>query len=246
MFRRNLTSRTLFISLIAALGFGCAPGNPGMVVAGVAAPDDQGAYEFNNPTIGTAIFDVGFPNNTYVAVLKVTNQLLNLSNNGTSGVPTADPNVIQPYEAEIELRDTAGAPFALGALPNPFRVPVGGQLIESSDGTQPGQGLAAVEVIPAVYADAFLGSAGTTVVASITLIGRTAGDAEVVALEYIWPIQICSGCLQSCQLDTEGVPICSPSPTPGQDLVETSCDGLGIMIPGSDPPAFYSCFGNIP
>lgn len=242
MFR---TTRTLIVTLLAALTFGCAPGNPGMVVAGVIAPDDQGAYAVGNATIASGTYDTLFPGRPYTAVLRVLNQLINLPNSGTSGVPTADTNVIQPYEAEIELRDTAGNPLALGDLPNPFRVPVGGQLIASSDGTTAGEGLASVELIPLVYRDALVGSNGVTVVASITLIGRTAGDSIVEAPEYIWPVLICEGCLQRCQFDAEMVPICSPSPTPGQDFLETSCDGMGIPVPGADPPAVYECFGNI-
>ncbi|MCZ7678933.1 MAG: hypothetical protein M5U28_09340 [Sandaracinaceae bacterium] len=53
--------------------------------------------------------------------------------------------------------------------------------------------------------------------------------------EFEWPIFICNGCLYACQLDEEGIPLCVPSCTPGQDTVTTT--------PGAcmDPPVFGNC-----
>lgn len=233
MFRR--TSR--LIPLVLALA-GCAPGNSGLIVGNVIAPDDQKVYAVGNDALTSGVLDVnayfdGYLNAGYQMHVRMLNQLVDLGNNGTSGVPMANPNLISVQQAEVELQDVGGAPLALG-LPNPFTVPAGGVVVPSSDGTTPGEAIAAFEVIPLVYRDALLGSGGTTVVASVQAIGQTAGGAEVVAPPFTFPIQICDGCLLRCSVNDDGTPVCQESLTPGQDYVQYDCggvpDGMGGMF----------------
>lgn len=210
--------RTLLFCALAALG-GCAPGDPGLIVARVLAPNQTCAYDVANLSISSGVLDVLPAGTRYFAVVVVYNQLLNLSQSGSSGPPMADPNVMNIQEARIELQDMGGNTIDFVDLPNPFTVPATG-FIPSSDGMEAGQGLGFIEVVPVVYADALASVAiDSTIVASIRAVGVTAGGASVVSSEFVWPIRICSGCLFTCE-PTEDTPggRCAPSCTPGQDL----------------------------
>lgn len=208
---------------------GCAPGNPGLFISNVVAPNDQCLYDTSNATFFRGFFDTAIENNSYEAVLVFNNQLLNLAQSGGSGFPVmADPNVINVHSLEIELRDGGGAALAITAPA--FTVPVGGTAIPSGDGMTVGAGLGAVTLIPRGYAGELAGIAGTngSIVVSMRAIGQTLGGAEVVSSEFYFPIHFCSGCLLTCLRDSDGEEICRPSCTPGQDSVHVACDATCV------------------
>lgn len=226
--------------LCAVLVAGCAPGDPGLLIGGALSPSDTCLYDTSGVQLLSGVLDVG-PAFTdppqpvrYLLQPLYFNQLLNLGQSGTSGPPRADPNLIYIQQAEVELRDFNGTPLATGEFPNPYRVPATG-IVASSDGTTAGQGIGSIEIIPPFYGSFVAGAVGSQIIAAVRAIGRTAGDAEVVSPEFEWPIFICNGCLYACQLDEEGIPLCVPSCTPGQDTVTTT--------PGAcmDPPVFGNC-----
>jgi hypothetical protein len=146
--------------------------------------------------------------------------------------------VVNVVRAEVELRDVNGAPFLLGALPNPFTVPATG-FIPSSDGTSAGVGLGDVEVVPPAYGEELRAIGTGTIVAAVRVLGVTAGGADVESSEFIWPIDICTGCLFACVRDEEGRAQCTPSCRPGQDTVTVTpaaCDSPDLVtscVPGA-------------
>lgn len=219
-----MARRTLWwFPLSAALVLGCAPGNPGLVVMNVVAPNDQCNYDVSNPMLATGTYDLesGAP---YVAYLRFGNQLINLGESGTSGPPRADPNVVVVQEIEVELRDAGGNLVSVGGLPNPVTLPAGGGAIPSSDGTTFGEGIGAAELIPAAYGAALAGSAdGTIIIVGVRAVGRTLGDAELVSNEFAYPVRLCTGCLlPACPVGAETQP-CAPACLPGQDQVDLRC-----------------------
>ncbi len=221
--------RALFVAALVALS-GCAPGNPGLVVGNVIAPDDSCTYTTNGSARTIGYLDVSVPGNSYEAEFRYLNQLISLAQSGVSGFPVmADPNVMHVEALEIEIRDIGNAPLAFGG-PNPFTVPAGSVAIASGDGMQAGEGLGGAQIVPAAYVAELGALAGTDamIVVAVKAIGRTAGGAEVVSDEFIYPIQLCSGCLLACLMDDEGMPICLPSCTPGQDEVHVACDASCI------------------
>lgn len=216
---------------------GCAPGNPGMVIGGVLKPNDECIYETSNVRLLNGVLDVlpaehGQPVTYWIRAV-LFNQLLNLGQSGMDGPPMADPNVVTVVEAEVELRDINGVPLALGALPNPYRVPATG-FVPSSDGTSAGSGIGSAQIIPAIYGSALAGLGDATIVAAVQMIGRTAGDAEVITPALEWTIELCRGCLWAC-VTVDGEELCDPSCTPGQDEV--------VISPGvcREPPIFANC-----
>jgi len=218
--------RTLLGVIFMMLG-GCAPGNPGLVIGNVIDIDDQCTFSSNSPARLSGVFDVGVPGNSYEAALRFGNQLVNLSQSGTAGIPImADPNVIQVQTVEVELRDIGGNPLALPGLPNPFAIPAGSVAVPSGDGETAGESLGLVQIIPSAYAAELASVAGTDaqIVVAIVAVGTTLGGAEVVSYEFIYPIQLCSGCLTACLMDEEGMNICRPSCSPGQDTLHLACD----------------------
>lgn len=217
--------RAIFVAALVALS-GCAPGNPGLIVGNVIAPDDSCTYTTNGLARTIGYLDVLAARNGYFAEFRYLNQLISLAQSGVSGFPVmADPNVIQVEALEIEIRDIGNVPLAFGG-PNPFTVPAGSVAIASGDGMQAGEGLGGALIVPPAYVAELGTLAGTDamIVVAVKAIGRTAGGAEVVSDEFIYPIQLCSGCLVACLMDDEGMPICLPSCTPGQDEVHVACD----------------------
>jgi len=218
--------RSIF-PLILTLLAGCAPGNPGLVIGNVIDPDDQCIIASAGAARTSGVLDVGIPGNRYDAAFRYINQLVNLSQTGTSGIPImADPNSIHVQSVEVELRDIGNVPLALAGLPNPFTIPAGSIVVPSGDGMSGGESLGSAQIIPAAYVGELAAVAGTDgqVVVAVTAIGTTLGGAEVVSNPFIFPIQLCSGCLTACLMDAEGMPICSPTCRPGQDTLHIACD----------------------
>jgi hypothetical protein len=221
MFRRTLWTLTL-----SALLFGCAPGNPGLLIMNVVAPDETCTYAVGNPQYLGGTLDVGSLRPTvttsgYIATFRFGNQLLNLSRTGSAGPPMADPNVMQIQRFEVTLQDVGGAPLPL--LQNPYTVYAGGGLIPSSDGGSAGEGIGGAEIIPATYIPDLAALAGTDsadIVVNVQAIGVTAGGAEVISNPFFYPIHLCAGCLvPGCVRDADMAAVCSPACIPGQDDV---------------------------
>lgn len=201
----------------------CAPGSPSMFIEGALAPDAQCGYLVSNPFLPGGTLDTSATTITYTLVPELGNQVLDISSEGSTDPPLADPSTILLRAADVELQDVTGAPLALGALPNPYQVPATGS-VRSSDGASIGKGLGALEVIPPNYGAQLAGLDNVTVVAVIQAVGRTLGDAEVTAPAFYYPIKLCNGCLLlGCITDSTGMPVCRPACLPGQDTQHATC-----------------------
>lgn len=217
--------RTLLLASMALLA-GCAPGDPGLVIQNVVAPNEQCMYDVGNAMTSHGTYDLA-GGGGYFATLRLGNQLIDLGNNGTTGTPRANPNVIMVQEFEVEITDTASSTLELGGLPNPYTVPAGGGVVPSSDGNSAGEALGTVTLIPPVYGDS-LGEG--EIVVRMRAVGTTVGGAEVVSSEFVFPITVCNGCLFDCRFDDEGEPVCAPSCTPGQDSMHVTPELCGGMF----------------
>ena len=226
-----MRARHLVPVVLLALA-GCAPGNPGLVIANVIAPDDQCIYSAMNAYIAVGKLDVSAPSEFttpgayegYFVSLALSNQMISLANTGAAGFPIqAEPNQVTVDSVEVELRDIGGNPLALGDLPNPYLLPAGSSLVPPGDGMSPGIGQVGFFAIPPAYVGV-LGESGTIIV-SMRAIGASAGGAELVTAEYNFPLDLCNGCLiLGCLRDSEGEPVCRPACFPGQDRAHISCD----------------------
>lgn len=219
--------------LLALAGLtSCAPGNPGLVVLNVVSPNGQCVYDVGNAFLGSGVLDVSGPDRGvlagYRAGFRVGNQLINLSEPGTTGPPMGDPNVMTVGSMEVELQDVAGNPLDLGDLPNPFTIPASGAALPSSDGSVVSEGIAIAEIVPLIYVNALRGAANSTILAEVQAVGRTVGGAEVVSLPYSFPITLCLDCLFGCAQDEDEASICQATCNPGQDGVQTTCEDIRL------------------
>jgi hypothetical protein len=221
------------ILLVALVG--CAPGDPGVFVTAVTAPNDQCLYTIANATLQEGALDVSTPLVQYTLHVNYANQLINLGESGTMGPPRSDPNPVHVHTAEVELQDINGDALALD-VPNPFIVPATG-FVPSSTGSMAGVGLGTIQLIPQLVGESLrddvgAGSDRMVILASFHAIGTTAGGAAIRMPEFVWPITLCNGCLTQCARDTDGLPVCRASCTPGQDQVEfipQICDPASMM-----------------
>jgi len=97
-----------------------------------------------------------------------------------------DPSTIHIESAEISLADTSGA-----SIGSSFTVDVVGTVPGSPDGMTPGTGVIVVPVVPAAAMAGLAGiTSATTVVAQITLHGRTNGHIEVEGGPFNWIVTL--------------------------------------------------------
>ncbi len=217
--------RTFRSTLIALTLLGCANQNTGLLIGNVVAPDDQGGYSVSNAALSGGVLDVTYPR-PYIAVLRLLNQTISLSANGTSGVPIADPNLIQLQAVDVELSAADGSTLAIAN--SSYRVAASSVTIPTSDGMTAGEGLGSAELIPLSVRDQLMAMGDGTVVVSAQAVGVTGGGAEIISPPFIFTIRVCTGCLAQCVIDDEGTQLCAPSPTPGQDFVDYNCNAPAI------------------
>jgi hypothetical protein len=150
--------------------------------------------------------------------------------------------------ADITLQDAYAQNLDLGGNPNPFST-IGSGFVNPAGGTDPGLGAIFVDVIPAALAASVEGGVQGSglVLAKIKVFGETLGGQKVESGEYLYPIQICRGCLvnypASTNTGTVGSFSCvAPAQAtessvcqPGQDQVVPCTECAGFNAVCSDP-----------
>jgi hypothetical protein len=127
-----------------------------------------------------------------------------LRSNRDEDLGRAEPNILQIHSAEVRLMDVAKRTILFDrvspALPNPFLVTTNNSLAPSQ-GDSPSTGIASVEAIPLPYAEQLDSFTGSQILAEIQIFGTTTGDVDVDFKPFIYPIEICDGCLTTCLQD---------------------------------------------
>jgi hypothetical protein len=200
----------VFVSLVMALN-SCAPeGSSAYVTFNIppkstceVTPDSDKFLPIGIYDIGTAGNKSDFCKHSYFMHLVVTS---NLKANARDSTGRAEPNVLQisgavvrlmdKDERELSFEDDSGAADPL--RPNPFRVRTSNTLAPAT-GTTPSTGVVAVEAIPKSYADKLTKFSGDSILAEVQVEGTTTGDVDIDFKPFVYPIQICRGCLTLCK-----------------------------------------------
>ena len=196
------------LALAGALGTGCADQNTiSFFIAGHALSESEGEgagarcmYSGESALALRGTLDVGLicagtsvetvPPRQYVLHPMYVNQIINRE----SSTPHADPNGVFVQGAEVELRATDGSALAVG-LPNPFTV-TASDYVPSAGGTAESRSVGSLEIVPPLYGEALAAMGGNfTIVAAVTAFGQTNGEVDVESGEFLWPIDVCQGCL---------------------------------------------------
>jgi len=204
----------LLLLVLLVLGLSaCAPEGPSAFVtfnvppngSCVVSPDTGnnvfrpfGLYDIS-PS-GNGAGKSGFCERSYVLNLLVNSYL---RSNSDETLGRAEPNILQINGAEVELMSLDKATISFEdsdgnvLLPNPFLVTTNNSLFPSK-GDQPSVGIAAVEAIPVTYASFLAEFVGDQILAKVSIYGTTTGDVDVDFKPFIYPINICDGCLSVC------------------------------------------------
>jgi hypothetical protein len=192
---------------------------PAFFISGNLAPDDTCVVTTGSPVLAAGTYNVARHARGYLFSPLYNNQLFP---NSSTAPPRPDPNGLIVEGGEVEIRDAAGNPISFPGLPNPFSV-TSATFVPSSSGPggTPGQAVGALEIIPNAYADELdliLGDPNATlrILVSIIPFGETTGHVSLDGLEYIWPIDICSG---DCGFVVPGPDESLTCCYPGQDFI---------------------------
>lgn len=177
---------------------GC--GSNGAFTSAALKPDAECVLSPDNARIPIGTFDIstgfngvdGTCDDPYVVSLLVYSCLRGLD------------DTLQITIAEVTLTDKEHRPITfnrtLPELPNPFLV-TSNSTIFPMRAEPPATGVATVEAIPREYAEQLSNFVGGQVLAEIALHGATLGDRAVDLDPFIFPIEICDGCLTLCVAD---------------------------------------------
>jgi hypothetical protein len=211
----------VLVSLLSCIGlFACAPEGPTAFVTFNLVPSSGCIY--TPQTTGNMFYPIGRYDissggvnktsgappsdncaNPYLVNLLV-NSYLRPNNDPTLG--RAEPDVLQLHSAEVRLtnnkQETISFDRVTPALPNPFLVNTANSLFPAV-GSTPSTGVAAIEAIPKAYASQLDGFVGSQILAHIQIFGTTTGDIDINFKPFVYPIEICDGCLTLCQSDLD-------------------------------------------
>lgn len=145
---------------------------------------------------GTA--DLGNCDAPYVVHLLVNSYL---RPNADPMLGRSEPNILQIHSAEVKLMSIERQQIVFNRfgteLPNPFLVTTNNALFPAM-GSAPTRAVAAVEAIPTAYAEQLDMFDGGQILAEIQIFGTTTGDVDIEFKPFVYPIEICYGCLQIC------------------------------------------------
>ncbi len=240
------TVRLTFVAIVSLLG-ACAPEGSGVAFVSVnvardgdCLPDSaadlflpQGMFDITAAESGCA--------RSYVVNLLV-NSFLRANSDGAIG--RAEPNVLLLHSAEVKLTTIDDRLLLFEKtdppLPNPFTVIANNAVFPSVSG-EASTAIATVEAIPAAYAlglGEFAGSDqfdGSLIRATIQIFGTTNGGVDIDLAPFVYPIEICKGCLtlRLCDIEAGGMTVdqvlegkCTIGGVDGRFCIDTSakCD----------------------
>jgi hypothetical protein len=208
--------RLRLLSLLAVTLLGaCAPEGPSAFVTFNVKPDETCMYSKESDdgnAIPTGKYDIlrggsvttksdGCLRPYFVHLL--VNSFLRANSDATLG--RAEPNILQLDHAEVRLMDIQKRTIVFGdgsdkPLFNPFLVTTNNSLQPAASTKAATTGIATVEAIPVAYAD-FLDDPmfeNQQILAEIQIFGTTTGDVNIDFKPFVYPIEICRGCLNRC------------------------------------------------
>lgn len=220
--------RFALIASLLALSIGCAPSNPALVIDGVLAPTDDCVFDGTSlvfslsPTLDTRAYPAFRPQGIrYLAALRVTSRLIPLFNDRYP--LRAEPNVLTLQYADVEILAVDGTPFDFGGLPNPYRITTAATIAPGTSSAG-ASGVAGLEIIPPLYGESLTDVAGRILV-SVQITGTTSGGATITSGEYLFPMDLCPGCLVACD----------PELTTTEAICLFGQDRTAIIGPNADP-----------
>lgn len=218
------------LTLLALTGLAaCAPEGPSAFVTFNVKPDAQcGFGSDSTDSIPTGKYDIwgagqsiSDPDSTNCGRPYFVHLLVNsfLRANSDTALGRAEPNILQLDRAQVTLTDLEKniLIFDGGKQPNPFLVTTNNTL-QPASGNGASTGVATVEAIPLAYADFLSDFVNQQILAEIQIYGTTTGDVNIDLKPFVYPIEICDGCLTKCNAELVAAKI------DRDDIVNGQCD----------------------
>lgn len=187
----------VILGLCLSLFVGCVDDadNVSVYVSGHVSTDEECILNISNPLLLYGVLDISL-SRTYVLHPLYNNQLLDRSSTAPLRV---DTNGVIIEGAEVRILNANREEI----IPT-YTVP-GTVFIPSSGNDGPGQQIGTLIIIPNQVGDqiATIAGDGATVFAAVKAFGTTNGDVAVETDEWLWPIDLCNGCLAQCRAEGE-------------------------------------------
>jgi len=233
-------SSNSFVKLLVALGVtagclaavpSCKDNNESLFIRQIQAPVAPECITKNDATasyIPRGVLDTGLSTRYFASAL-VGNQLVA---RGDFRTTKAEPNRIQIKGADVHLVDGSQNELAF------YSVTATG-IVDPTSSSDPGYGIAAMELIPHYIGTKIQGAlaagGGTSIQtyeARFRVYGTTLGGVEVTSNEYAYPIDVCYGCTVSFP---------SGSDLAGTTLVQPNCFGTATSTTSTTPGQAPAC-----
>jgi hypothetical protein len=180
------------LGLVAALvaPTGCVDNESSFFVQHALLIEEGGdcIFESDLPAYSAGVLDLSVQGPAYASYgigVSVANQLASL---GDPNLLRTETSYIRLEGAEISIEGLNGAPSV-----SAFTVPLS-DTIPPSEGEDPGESIAYFTLVPR----GAIQETGTYLI-TMRLFGHTLGGTPIEAGEFVWPLDVCEGCLATCE-----------------------------------------------
>jgi hypothetical protein len=194
-FVKSLMVAGLGLGSLLVLPAGCVTNESSLFVEHALYLDagSECSFDTDLPAYASGQMDIGIRNAGYGLAISLVNQLQAL---GDPDLLRTETSYIRLEGAEVSIEPiTGGTSVPAFTLPLTDTIPPG-------SGSTAGRSVSFLKLVPSGAIE----ETGTYLI-HVTMFGHTLGGTSIETGEFVWPLEVCDGCLRSC--DQGLAPPCS-------------------------------------